>query len=84
MVGLFTLIAKTISSSAVYPHEVIRTRLQVKPKAEYGAYKGTSSLITHMYRTSGIKGFFAGYCANLLKVVPASTVNLMTFEVLSH
>lgn len=79
-----TVISKTISSSIMYPHEVLRTRLQHANRREMKDYDGVVSLVKYMLREHGFKSFFAGWTSNLLKVVPATAINFMTFEKLSY
>lgn len=56
-----TIISKCISASVMYPHEVLRTRLQHASKKDMNEYDGVISLVKYMKREHGFKSFFAGW-----------------------
>lgn len=75
-------VSKMIASTVTYPHEILRTRMQIQ-NLEKQSKKSESKLldyITRIYSKEGLRGFYAGYGANLARTVPASAVTLVSFE----
>lgn len=74
-----------IASVITYPHEVVRTRLQLvaDPKAEHPERKRRRGLVRtakRIWRDEGVVGFYRGVGVNLLRTVPASAVTILTYE----
>jgi solute carrier family 25 folate transporter 32 len=72
-------IAKIVASTVTYPHEIIRTRLQVQRDGNT-RYKGVIDAIRKVYRFEGIRGFYRGLTTNIIRVIPASGVTFVTYE----
>jgi len=68
----------TFSATVCYPLDTIRRRMQMKGKT----YNGMYDAITTIARTEGVKGFFRGWAANTLKVVPQNSIRFVSFEIL--
>ena len=71
-----------------YPLQVFRARMQqLNAKSSYRSLLDCAvkiwkwqSLFLVTNRREGIAGFYSGLLANLLRVVPSSSITLMTYE----
>ncbi|CAL9733601.1 mitochondrial nicotinamide adenine dinucleotide transporter 1 [Monosporozyma servazzii] len=78
-------VSKMVASSLTYPHEILRTRMQLRPTTKsinlpVEVQKKIIPLIKATYRNEGMRGFYSGFTANLLRTVPASAITLVSFE----
>ena len=82
---LMGAMAKTFSSTTTYPLQVIRSRLytagtSMAATPEAAQVKGIRQVISYVFRTKGLRGFYSGLTPNLLKTAPASALTFMTYE----
>lgn len=85
-------IAKMTASLATYPHEVVRTRLQIQrlflsgardtpsiePAQKRKPYRGLIDATSRIIKHEGWRGLYKGLSINLFRTVPNSVVTMMT------
>jgi solute carrier family 25 phosphate transporter 23/24/25/41 len=81
---IFTLgaIAGVVSSYAVYPLSVVKTRLTAAPT---GTYKGVADCFMKIAKYEGkIKPFFSGITASTALIISGSGLSLMTYDMMRN
>jgi solute carrier family 25 folate transporter 32 len=81
--------SKMVASIATYPHEVVRTRLQIQ-RRELAAgtsspgtvHPGVVQTVRNILTREGWRGLYKGLSVNLLRTVPNSAVTMLTYELL--
>ncbi|KXZ43456.1 hypothetical protein GPECTOR_90g543 [Gonium pectorale] len=73
--------AKVVASTATYPHEVIRSYMHLSGS---GPLSGLREAVTAVWREDGLRGFYRGCGANLLRTTPAAACTFTTFELVSR
>ena len=75
-------ISKMFASLVTYPHEILRTRMQLRPDPETAKANphGMIPLLRTTYRNEGIRGLYSGFGVNLFRTVPTSAMTLVSFE----
>ncbi|KAL2905504.1 Folate transporter 1 chloroplastic [Bienertia sinuspersici] len=64
-----------------YPIQVVRSRLQQRPNTDgVPRYADSFHVVKDTARFEGVRGFYKGITANLLKNVPASAVTFVVYE----
>lgn len=79
-------VSKVAASAVFYPHEVLRTRIQVDTSAAtrfLGSQKMTN-LIKEILRTDGASGFYRGFIVNLMRTVPACMLTFTSYELVKR
>lgn len=91
---LCSAVSKMTASIATYPHEVVRTRLQIQRRflpgngvgsfvrsksKETKGYKGLVHAARRIVQEEGWRGLYKGLSINLFRTVPNSAVTMLTF-----
>jgi hypothetical protein len=73
-----------ISSTLIFPLDVVRKRLQFQGVLRIHAGQQPSILreIAHIYGTDGMRGFYRGLLAEVLKVCPMVALTFCSFELI--
>jgi len=69
--------AGAISQTAVYPLEVVKTRLAIR---KTGQYTGVFDCIHKLLVNEGPRCFFKGYVPNLVGIIPYAGIDLCVYE----
>ncbi|SJM86349.1 related to Mitochondrial nicotinamide adenine dinucleotide transporter 1 [Zygosaccharomyces bailii] len=72
--------SKMCASLVTYPHEILRTRMQLKSNLPNNVQKRLIPLIKTTYNREGFRAFYSGFATNLARTVPASAITLVSFE----
>ncbi|XP_069961112.1 mitochondrial adenyl nucleotide antiporter SLC25A25 isoform X1 [Cherax quadricarinatus] len=67
------------SQTAIYPLEVLKTRLALR---KTGQYKSILDAAKKIYRQEGLRSFYRGYVPNLLGIIPYAGIDLAIYETL--
>uniref|UniRef100_A0AC35UCX3 Mitochondrial carrier protein n=1 Tax=Rhabditophanes sp. KR3021 TaxID=114890 RepID=A0AC35UCX3_9BILA len=72
----FSVISKILATTATFPYQVLRTRLQDRANVNETLRK----LISRTYANEGMAGFYKGLLAGNIKQLPAAVVTYWTYE----
>ncbi|XP_051140067.1 folate transporter 1, chloroplastic isoform X3 [Andrographis paniculata] len=77
----FGAVSKLAAILLTYPFQVIRSRLQQRPCIEgIPRYMDSLHVVKETARFEGLRGFYRGMTANVLKNAPASSVTFIVYE----
>ncbi|XP_064488611.1 solute carrier family 25 member 32-like [Ornithodoros turicata] len=72
----FAAVSKLFATTATYPYQVIRARLQ----DQHSHYNGIWNCIAKTWKYEGYRGFYKGLVPNLLRVTPATAITFVVYE----
>ncbi|KAM7418755.1 hypothetical protein PAMA_016062 [Pampus argenteus] len=72
-------LAGAIAQTAIYPMEVLKTRLTLR---KTGQYSGIADCAKQILQREGVTAFYKGYVPNLLAIVPYAGIDLAVYETL--
>ncbi|EFJ46784.1 hypothetical protein VOLCADRAFT_62332 [Volvox carteri f. nagariensis] len=73
--------AKVVASTVTYPHEVVRSYMHLSGS---GPLSGLKEAMGAVWREDGVRGFYRGCAANLVRTTPAAAMTFTTFELVSR
>lgn len=74
-------LSSSFGASAVYPLNLLRTRLQSQGTAIHTpTYTGWRDCMAKTVKNEGVRGLYKGLTPNLLKVVPSMSITYVVYE----
>jgi solute carrier family 25 (mitochondrial folate transporter), member 32 len=77
-------VSKVVASVIAYPHEVLRARFQFQSDSNPRRYRSIRDACVRIAREEGMRGFYRGLTANILRVVPSAAVTITGYERLTE
>ncbi|XP_077412089.1 mitochondrial adenyl nucleotide antiporter SLC25A24-like isoform X1 [Vanacampus margaritifer] len=74
-------LAGATAQTAIYPMEVLKTRLTLR---KTGQYSGMFDCAKTILKKEGVKAFYKGYIPNLLGIIPYAGIDLAVYESLKN
>ncbi|XP_056135518.1 mitochondrial adenyl nucleotide antiporter SLC25A23-like [Lampris incognitus] len=74
-------LAGGIAQTAIYPMEVLKTRLTLRST---GQYSGIADCAKQILQREGVKAFYKGYVPNMLAIIPYAGIDLAVYETLKN
>ena len=68
------------AATCCYPLDTVRRRMQMKGRA----YEGQMDALRTIWRMEGYRGFYLGWAANTLKVVPQNSIRFVSYELMKQ
>ncbi|XP_051929413.1 calcium-binding mitochondrial carrier protein SCaMC-1 [Hippocampus zosterae] len=74
-------LAGATAQTAIYPMEVMKTRLTLR---KTGQYSGMFDCAKKILKREGVKAFYKGYLPNILGIIPYAGIDLAIYESLKN
>ncbi|CAD7705013.1 unnamed protein product [Ostreobium quekettii] len=71
-------VSGTVAATVCYPLDTIRRRMQMQGQM----YKGQLNAFVTIWQKEGMRGFYRGWSANTLKVVPQNSIRFVSYEIM--
>ena len=71
-------LAGTVAATVCYPLDTIRRRMQMRGQM----YRNQADAFVTIWKKEGVVGFYRGWAANTIKVVPQNAIRFVTYEML--
>ena len=68
------------AATCCYPLDTVRRRMQMKGDF----YTSQLDAFRSMWRTEGYRGFYRGWAANILKVMPQNSIRFVSYELMKN
>lgn len=75
-------VAGIISYTAIYPLELIRSKLSVNIDSRTKAYNNLGSALIQTYKNSGINGLYRGWIVSSIGMIPYQGITFLTYKYL--
>lgn len=75
-------VAGIISYTAIYPLELIRSKLSVNIDGRTKAYNNLGSALIQTYKNSGINGLYRGWIVSSIGMIPYQGITFLTYKYL--
>jgi solute carrier family 25 folate transporter 32 len=75
-----TIASKTAASCVSYPHEVLRSKIQKANFSTETRFTGLLTCAQWLLRAEGVKGFYAGFASNLVRILPSAVATFTVYE----
>ena len=73
-------ISKTIASTATYPWQTIKSRIQQRQNLDAKPYNGMIDCGTRIIKNEGMRGLYKGLAPNLMRIAPSAAITFFTYE----
>ena len=70
-------VSGTFAATVCYPLDTIRRRMQMQGIM----YRGQLDAFSKIWQQEGMRGFYRGWAANTLKVVPQNSIRFVSYEI---
>ncbi|XP_068174665.1 mitochondrial adenyl nucleotide antiporter SLC25A24-like [Antennarius striatus] len=74
-------LAGATAQTAIYPMEVLKTRLTLR---KTGQYSGMMDCAKKILKMEGVKAFYKGYVPNMIGIIPYAGIDLAVYESLKN
>ena len=81
---IITSISKMVSTSSVYPLQLLKSNLQSTNMIHANNQMTTWNLATTIFKQRGVKGLYNGLATNLFKAVPTTCITFTIYEAMKN